>query len=111
MSSLKFLVEGEDLLGDERRARAHGPHSHVNALAGGRRPLHRVVVDDLRHLGVEGGQGGIVDAIVVDEDDAVNAAPAVEVEVIGEQKGCRVEVKSSEAVENLSPKILLSSLH
>ena len=109
VSSLKFLVDGEDLLGDERRARAHGPHSHVNALACGRRPLHRVVVDDLRHLGVEGGQGGIVNAIVVDEDDAVNAAPAVE--VIGEQKGCRVEVKSSEAVENLSPKILLSSLH
>ena len=110
MSSLKFLVDGEDLLGDERRARAHGPHSHVNVLAGGRRPLHRVVVDDLRHLGVEGGQGGIVDAIVVDEDDAVKAAPAAEV-IIGEQKGCRVEVKSSEAVENLSPKILLSSLH
>ena len=110
MSSLKFLVDGEDLLGDERRARAHGPHSQVNALAGGRRPLHRVVVDDLRHLGVEGGQGGIVDAIVVDEDDAVKAAPAT-AEVIGEQKGCRVEVKSSEAVENLSPKILLSSLH
>ena len=109
MSSLKFLVDGEDLLGDERRARANGPQRHVDALAGGRRPLHRVVVDDLRHLGVEGGQGGIVDAIVVDEDDAVKAAPAVE--VIGEQKGCRVEVKSSEAVENLSPKILLSSLH
>ena len=109
---LEPRVVCKDLFRDERRARPDGPHRHIDALAGGRRPLQRVVIDYRGHLGVESGQRGIVDAVVVDEDDAIDiVGELVLVEVVGKDEVGRLEVQPSEAVENLGPKVLLSLSH
>ena len=108
---LEPRIVGKDLLCDERRAGTDCPHRQVDALAGGRRPLQRVVVDHRGHFGVEEGQRGIVDAVVVDEDDAIDVDGRVRVEVVGKHEVGRVEVQPSEAVENLGPKVLLSLLN
>ena len=109
MPCLEPRFVGKDLLSDERRAGSDCLHRHVDALAGVCRPLQHVVVDHGGHFSIEGGQRGIVDSVVVDEDDAIDVS-LFQVEVVGKHEIGRVEVQPSEAVEDLCPKVLLSLL-